>query len=225
MPGNPRTVEPAASANAIEAPGLVHAFLPAHAKAEALRDFIEELSRTLSEALDTSVLLADFYTRGFPLWSPGRRHPERLDGRTRGALLHRGPSYDTLEAREARPSQIPGVLDRARQRYQITCADLSEAPEPSCVQILRCADSVFLVSSDDAISLELVKHKTGWLDTIGLAENTGLLLSRTTGGAGAAEVEERTGLPVCALIDSHEELCRLASWLAFRPRQAPALAS
>jgi hypothetical protein len=80
--------------------------------------------------------------------------------------------------------------------------------------MLRHADWIFVVSSSDTPSLEMAKYKAAWLRSIDLEENSGLLVRRVPGGAGVAQAEDITGLPVCALVDQAEELDRLATWLS-----------
>lgn len=194
-----------------EAPGLVYAFVPAHGASKA-GAVSRELSRTLSEGLELSVLLADFYARGFPLWGTTEA-PQRLDGRTWGAFVTPGEAFDTLEAREAHPREIRRLLDHARRLYNITCADLTEAKEVVSLEVLRQADAIFIVSSTDAASLELVRYRVAWLRSIDLEKRSGLLLNRVAGGVSVTDAEERTGLPVCSVVDTNAELRRLAAWL------------
>ena len=125
-----------------------------------------------------------------------------------------GEAFDTLEGREAHPRAIRRLMERARALYDITCADLTEAKEVVALEVLRHADSIFIVSSSDAASLDMVKYKARWLRTIDLGHNSGLLLRRVPGGSSPAEAEERTGLPVCATVDSGEQLRNFAAWLA-----------
>jgi hypothetical protein len=194
-----------------EAHGLVYAFVPAHGASKA-GTVARELSRTLSEGLGLSVLLADFYARGFPLWGTTEA-PQRLDGRTWGAFVTPGEAFDTLEAREAHPREIRRLLDHARRLYKVTCADLTESKEVVSMEVLRQADAIFIVSSSDAASLEIVRYRAAWLRSIGLEGHSGMLLQRVAGGCSVPEVEERTGLPVCSAVDTGEELGRLAAWL------------
>ncbi len=126
---------------ASEASGPVYAIVPAHGGSNA-DSVAKQLSRELAEGYRLSVLLADFCSRGFPLWSAAEA-PQRLDGRTWGAFVTPGDVFDTLEAREANPRHISRLLDHARTRYQITCADLSEAKESAALEVLRHADSIF----------------------------------------------------------------------------------
>ena len=199
-------------ANETGSTGLVYAFVPAHGGSEASA-VARELSRTLAEGHGLSVLLADFCARGFPVWGTAEA-PQRLDRRTWGAFVRQEECYDTLEAREAHPARIAEVLDHGRSQYQIVCADLTEAKQTAALEVLRHSDSIFVVSGSDAASLEMVRVKAAWLRSLGLDENSGLLLHRTPGGARPDAVEEKTGLPVCAVVDCGEELARLAAWLS-----------
>src|SRR5271155_1845761 len=152
---------------ASEAPGQVYAIVPAHGESNA--DAVaKHLSRELSEAYGLSVLLADFCTRGFPLWGTPEA-PQRLDGRTWGAFLRsQNGVFDTLEAREAHPRNIRRLLDHARGRYQVICADLSEARESSALEVLRNSDSIFLVTNSDQASLDLAAYRAAWLRSMDL---------------------------------------------------------
>lgn len=199
------------SSGVSEATGLVYAFVPAHGASKA-GAVARELSRTLSEDLGLSVLLADFYARGFPLWGTSEE-PQRLDGHTWGAFVTPGEAFDTLEAREAHPREIRRLMDHARRLYKVTCADLTESKEVVSLEVLRQADAIFIVSSSDAASLDIVRHRVAWLRSIDLEDRSGLLLHRVAGGLSVPEAEERTGLPVCSVVDTREELRRLAAWL------------
>lgn len=213
-----------AGPGASEASGLVYAIVPAHGGSNA--DLVaKQLSRELSEGYQFSVLLADFCSHGFPLWGTSEA-PQRLDGLTWGAFLTCGETFDTLEAREAHPRNIRRLLDHARTRYHVTCADLSEAKESSSLEVLRHADSIFVVANSDPESIELARYRVAWLRSMELDDRAGLLLQRTPGGISGAEAEERSGLPVCATVNRDEDLQRLAGWLAapiFTERAKPAL--
>jgi hypothetical protein len=125
-----------------------------------------------------------------------------------------GDVFDTLEAREAHPRNIRRLLDHARRRYHVTCADLSEAKESSALEVLRHSDSIFLVTTSDRSSIELARYRAAWLGSMDLEDRSALLLHRVAAGVSGAEAEDRTGLPVCAAVDDHKELRRLAEWLA-----------
>lgn len=195
-----------------EALGPVYAIVPAHGGSNA-DSVAKTLSRELSEGYSLSVLLADFCSRGFPLWNPAEP-PQRFDGRTWGAFVIPGEIFDTLEAREAHPRHISRLLDHARSRYNLTCADLSEAKESSALEVLRNADSIFLVSNSDPRSVEQARYRAAWLRSMDLEERTALLLNNVGGGANGAQAEDRTGLPVCAALNTARDLKRLAEWLA-----------
>jgi hypothetical protein len=212
MKVTPKSQVPGGSENS-EASGFVYAIMPAHGGSNA-DTVARQLSREFAESYRLSVLLADFCARGFPLWG-ATDAPHRLDGRTWGAFLRsHGEVFDTLEAREAHPRNILHLLDHARGRYQVTCADLSEAKESPAQEVLRHSNSIFLVTNSDPSSLELAKYRAAWLRSLGLEDRSGLLLNRVAAGVGGAEAEDRTGLPVCSVMHDRHELNRLAGWLA-----------
>jgi hypothetical protein len=159
------------------------------------------------------VLLADFCSRGYPVWGTPEA-PQRLDRQSWGAFLSPGVPFDTLETREAHPREIPRLLDHARAKYGITCANLTGSTQVAALEMLRHSDWIFLVAASDAVSLEMARYKAEWLRSLNLVENSGLLIHRVPGGADASEAEKLTGLPVCALLDDAAELDRLAVWLA-----------
>jgi hypothetical protein len=202
------------SPDASEASGLICAFVPVRATSETCAA-ATELSRILGGTLKVSALLADFRARGFPVLGT-------IPHAQGGALLVHGERFDTLEAHEVPPRQIPGLLNHARRLYEITSADLTGAQEIAAYEVLAHADSIFLVSGTDAGSLGLVKRKKAWLHSIGLSENTGLVLHRARLDASPSAFEDKAGLPVCGLIDSREGIQRLARWLAVcRPKAVP----
>lgn len=193
-------------------PGSIFCFLPAHGDSRA-GAVAKQLSRTLSDGLGVTVLLAEFGRRGYPLWS-GPEAPRRLDGRTWGAFVSDTEGLTILDAREIHPRQMRGVLDYARAHYHIVCADLTDASEVHAGEVLRAADGIFLVSESDPASVEGVREKSEWLRSIDLGEQCALLLRRSAKGAGARDMEELTGLPVCSLIENAEQIRQLATWLA-----------
>lgn len=167
----------------------------------------------MAEGLGVTVLLANFDQRGYPLWR-ATESPRRLDGRTWGAFLCEIDGMPILDAREVHPRQMRGVLDYAREHYHIVCADLSDASEALAHEVLRVSDGIFLVSGSDAASIEGVRERTEWMRTVDLAEQSALLLRRSANGVNARDMEELTGLPVCSLIETAEQLSHLATWLA-----------
>jgi Flp pilus assembly CpaE family ATPase len=135
--------------------GSVFAFVPADGGSKA-RAVARELSRALGESRECPVLMADFNSLGFPLWGTGEA-PQRLDDQTFGAFVTPGETFDTLEAREAHPREVRRILKRARDLYNVTCADLTEAKEVVALEVLRQADSIFIVSDSDSASLDMAR--------------------------------------------------------------------
>jgi hypothetical protein len=142
-----------------------------------------------------------------------------LDRNSWGAFLTPGVPFDTLETKEAHPREIPRLLDIARKRYAVTCADLSGATQMAALEILRHSDWIFVVAPSDIASLGMARFKAEWLRSLNLGENSGLLMNRVPKGAAIPDAETLTGLPVCALVDYAVEMDRLAAWLA-APRRA-----
>ena len=213
IPSGPSAPEPV---------GQVVAILPAHGGSNA-ESLTRGLSRELAESYRLSVLLAEFSNHGFPLLGTAAEPPQRLDSRTWGAFLRNsGGAFDTLEARDAHPRNIRRLLECARDRYSLTCADLSEARESAALEVLGNSDSIFLAGNSDPLSLEMARHRAEWLRSLGLAERAALLLKRVPGGLNGADAEDLTGLPVCAILDSGNELRSLAKWIAgpVLPQQA-----
>lgn len=193
-------------------PGSIFSFLPAHGESRA-GAVAKHLSRILTEGLGLTVLLSDFSRRGYPLWR-GPEPPRRLDGHTWGAFVSDADGLTVLDAREVYPRQMRNVLDYARGHYHIVCADLTDASDVHALEVLRASDGIFLVSESDAASVEGVRERTEWLRSIDLGDRCALLLRRSAKGAGPHEMEELTGLPVCSLIETAEQIRQLATWLA-----------
>jgi hypothetical protein len=213
-----RSTKTPAGPSESEAPGTVYSFVPAHGQSDA-GVVVKKLCRSISEDLGLSVLLADFCSRGFPLWGTPEA-PQRLDRQSWGAFLTPGVPFDTLESKEAHPREIPRLFAHARLRYSVTCADLSGATQMAALEALRHSDWIFVIAESDAASLEMARYKAEWLRSLDLEENCGLLLRRVPGGAAVPEAEALTGLPVCALVDYAVQMERLAAWLAAPSRAA-----
>jgi hypothetical protein len=205
-----------------QTPGSLYSFLPADGASRA-GAVSRELSRTLTEGLGVAVLLADFACDGYSLW-PVADAPRRLDGRTWGAFVSQRDGVDILDAREVHPRQLASVIDYARARYHVICADLTGAKSAHAMEIFRASDGIFLVGSTDASSLEGVHEKLEWLRAINLDDNCGLLLEQLPNRVTPTQVEERTGLPVCGLINNSQQIDQLANWLAASSERSAAYA-
>lgn len=125
-----------------------------------------------------------------------------------------GVGNTVLRARDIHPRQLAQVLNYAREKYPVVCADLSGAKEAHALPALRVSEGIFLVATSDKASLAAVREKAAWLRSIDLGERCGVLLERVPGGAKASDVEDLTGLPVSALIENQQQIGQLASWLA-----------
>ena len=191
--------------------GSILSFVPAHGDSRA-GAVAEQLSRTLAEGLGVTVLLADFRLGGYPLWRPNQT-PRRLDGHTWGAFVTERDGLEVLDAPEVHPRQLGPLLEYARQSYTIIAADLTDARAAQTLEVLRASDSIFMVSGSSRASLEAVQEKMVWLRSANFDDRCGLLLTREPGGVGPAEAEEITGLPVCSLVETQQQVVQLALWL------------
>jgi hypothetical protein len=197
--------------------GSIFSFLPANGGSRT-GTVSQRLTRTLSEVLvsegvGNAVLLGGFEPRSQSLWR-AREARRRLDGRTWGALVSNQDGVDVLEAGEVHPRRLAQVLEYAREKYSIVCADLAAAKEGSALAVLRASEGIFLVATSDKASLAGVREKGAWLRSIDLGDRCGVLLERVPGGANAGEVEDLTGLPVSSLIESQRQIGQFAGWLA-----------
>jgi hypothetical protein len=159
------------------------------------------------------VLLADFDRCAYPVGS-ATGTPKCVDHRTWGAFVSEVDGIPVLSARDVKPRQLGRLLDYARRHFPIVCADLTGAPDAHAIEILRAADSVFVVTGSDAASLRGVREKMSWMRSRGLGEEAGLLLEHTPRGANAGQAEEQTGVPVCSLVENSSQITQLATWLA-----------
>jgi hypothetical protein len=192
-------------------PGSIFSFVPADGASRA-GAVAQQLSRTLTEGLGGSVLLADFDRRAYSVWSANEPQ-RRLDGRTWGAFVSQVDGIEVLNAREVHARQLAPLLEYAREHYRIVCADLTEAKESHALEVLLASEAIFLVSSSRHASLEGVCEKTSWLRQIDLGARCALLLDRDPNGVSPREAEEITGLPLCSLVESASHIQQLASWL------------
>jgi Flp pilus assembly CpaE family ATPase len=205
-----------------QAPGSIFSFVPAHGGSRA-GAVAEQLSRTLAEGLGPAVLLADFRTRGYPLWQMDEA-PQRLDGRTWGAFVLDRNGLDVLSAPDVNPRELAPLLDRARENYGIIAVDVSEANAAQSSHVLRVSEAIFLVSGSARASLENVRERMQALHSIHAEERCALLLYREPDGVSAVEAEQMTGLPLCSFVDEETQVAQLGRWLAANAQHTEALA-
>jgi len=198
--------------------GSIFSFVPADSVSRA-GAVAQQLSRTLTEGLGDSVLLADFDRRAYSFWSANEA-PRRLDGRTWGAFASKVDGIEVLNAREVHARQLAPLLEFARENYRIVCADLTEAKESHALEVLRASEAIFLVSASRHTSLETVCEKASWLRQIDLGDRCALLLDRVPDGVTPHEAEEISGLPLCSLVETAEQIAQLALWLAASTKPA-----
>jgi hypothetical protein len=192
--------------------GSIFAFVPAHSGSRA-GAVAQQLCRTFAEGLGVTVLLADFDRRGCSVCD-AKETPKRLDHSTWGAFVSEVNGLPVLKAPDVKPRQLGRLLEYARRRFPIVCADLTGASEAYAIEILRASASIFVVSGSDTASLQAVRGKMNWLRSLNLANDAGLLLEPTPHGASAGEAEEKTGVPVCSLVENASQITQLATWLA-----------
>ena len=175
-----------------EIPGSIFSFLPVHGDSR-VGAVAEQLSRTLAEGLGVTTLLAGF------------------DRRDYSGL--RAAGLAVVDGHDLKPRHVGSVLDHARVHYHIVCADLSGAGDAHTLEALRTSDAIFLVSGSDPASITALRKKAEWLRSLDLIDRCALLLHRTDGGS-ARDVEDLTGLPMCSLVETAEQVGHLATWLA-----------
>lgn len=192
--------------------GAIFAFLPADGGSRA-GAVAEHLSRTLAEGSGPAVLLADFETRGYPLWR-NEDAPRRLDGRTWGAWVVEQDGRDVLAAPDVNPRELARLLDGARNNYGIILVDLSAANAEQTGHVVSVSEAVFIVSGAGPASLAAARTKLASLQAMEIEERGALLLQRESDSVSASDAEELTGLPVCGYVDKDAQIGQLAQWLA-----------
>jgi hypothetical protein len=196
----------------VDPTGPVYAFVPAHgdSKVGAVQEL---LGRTWSEDFGLAVLLVDFESRGgtgLEVTSHSRvSRTGRLDRRSGS-----GPNGTSADGKAMHRRDLRRMLEHATQRYQVVCADLTHATDECSLLVLSRAHSIFLVSDSDPVSLGMIRDKMHHFRSLGLEDRCALLLRRTPGGLRPDVAEELAGAPVCGLVETSEQMARLARWLA-----------
>jgi Flp pilus assembly CpaE family ATPase len=192
-------------------PGPVYAFVPAHgdSKAGAVQ---EHLGRTWSEGFGLAVLLVDF--------ASGRANDE---GFSECAAIRREDGMDRCTFQGTEGRAIRKLVASAKSNYEVICVDLTGAPQAAAKAILDLAHSVFLVSDSGRESLIMARATIAKLRPFKMEDRLALLLRRTTGGLRPDLAEDLAGAPVCGLVETVEQLERLARWLVL-PQPAFAIA-
>jgi hypothetical protein len=148
------------------------------------------------------VLLVDFAPGcagdGDPSASPAIRHENGLD-------------RWTLEGTDG--SCIGKLVASAKSSYEVICVDLTGAPEAAAKAILSQAHSVFLVSDSGHEALHMARATVARLRPLKLGNRLALLLRRTPGGLRPDLAEDVACAPVCGLVETSEQLDRLARWM------------
>jgi hypothetical protein len=122
----------------------------------------------------------------------------------RGVAGHAAPAFVFLAATSAQPAGE--ITRRIGAALGPMAVDITGLAEPQALLHLRRASATFLVLSTDWLCLELAREWSRWLCSHGLEERCGLVLWHVPGGATAEQVEDSTGLPVCALLNRDEHI-------------------
>ena len=99
----------------------------------------------------------------------------------------------------------------------ITCVDLTDANPGQAREAIRASDAVFVVSTSDPASIEEASAQGAKLQSVLSSllrvETCGLLLVPAAQGVSPSQAEERTGLPVCGMLESPNHIDQLARWI------------
>ena len=181
--------------NAVRGPGAVYAFVPAHGGSKA-GSVQERLGRTWSEDFGLAVLLVGF--------EPGSEA---------GPSIRSDGAVDRCTLGDVDYSTVRNLLAFVKARYQVICVDLTEAPERAAASILKLAHSVFLVSDAMRASIETARETADRLRPV-VKDRLTLLLLQCEGGLRLDLAEDAVGVPLCGLVETSEQLARLAKWMA-----------
>jgi Flp pilus assembly CpaE family ATPase len=177
----------------------VYAFVPAHGDSR-VGAVQEHLGRTWSEDFGLAVLLVDFVPESAGEWGD--------------PMIRRDGSLDRCSFCGTDASALRKMIASVESNYDVICVNLTGALEPAGTAILNMAHSVFLVSDSARPSLEMAGATIARLRRFKLEDRIALLLRRTNGGLRPDLAEDLVGAPVCGLVETSEQMGRLARWLA-----------
>ena len=158
--------------------------------ASGLSKFLFERTNayTLIEMIETGVPLNHLY------WNQFVAHHGDLDVITGGRYNPRHP---------VGPVQVKQLLECAKDRYGIICADLTGNTESYSLEIMRRSTRIFMVTTADPASIRLSQERFQFLERLGLGKRVGVLLNRFANHASlaAGRVSTEIGAPVLAEFD------------------------
>ena len=93
----------------------------------------------------------------------------------------------------------------------VTCLDLADASAQEAREALRMSEAAFVVATSDAASIEEARCQSARV----ARENVpcGLLLVPVLGGLTAIEAEQRSGLPLCGVLKTPQQIAGVARGL------------
>jgi len=94
--------------------------------------------------------------------------------------------------------RFDAVLQFAMRKYSLITVDLPGGMEEYECETLRRAKGIFLVCAPDIGSLHLARRKSGWLRTLGVANNVAVVLNRVEHryALGVSDIERIIQMPV-----------------------------
>jgi hypothetical protein len=90
----------------------------------------------------------------------------------------------------------------------VTCLDLADANAQEAHEALGLSEAAFVVSTNDAVSLEDARCQSARVARESVP--CGLLLVPVLGGLPAIEAEQRSGLRLCGILETPRQIARVA---------------
>ncbi len=103
------------------------------------------------------------------------------------------------------PDVLLRLMDFWRAAYDVVCFDFSGNLEPFCLDAMRFADRIFLVSTSEVTSLHLLLEKAQILKSNELIERVLVVHNRKANNEDLTtkQIEGLIGMPVCKVIRNH----------------------
>lgn len=221
-----RVIETAANRSVDKHADNLYCFLPAKGGA-GTSTLACNLSYALSQTPDLNVLLADFDVpsglsryllklnsncslrdlaeHGSYLdeitWEKSIAHAERLH------VLHAGKLNPRTNIT---PVQIRQILTFALPKYDVVCADLSGNLEMYSLELLGNAKEIFVVSTNQAPSIDMAKEKIAFLASLDLGSRVRAIMTITpdAGVPPVARLERHLNAPIVNVVDFTEKRVR-----------------